>query len=201
MTADDPRSGRCPDGGYCHGSTLADREPCPEGTCYRVRFAAPLSAARYPGDRWPDEVLRANGMAAPERPAHERLLIMGEWLAEDVGRHTCGTGPDGHYGAHEPGCGIEPVMTLAELDELMTALGKFGAPLNRPAEVIAAIEERGRERGVRPFRELFAGGPDTPCRTVYRPEEAGAGVWVNTECVEVPLDEVRAAFTEAGEPE
>ncbi len=26
----------------------------------------------------------------------------------DVGRHTCGTGPDGHFGHHEPGCGLEP---------------------------------------------------------------------------------------------
>jgi hypothetical protein len=28
--------------------------------------------------------------------------------AVEVGKHTCGTGPDGYYGAHEPGCGLEP---------------------------------------------------------------------------------------------
>jgi len=26
----------------------------------------------------------------------------------EVGHHTCGTGPDGYYGIHEPGCGTEP---------------------------------------------------------------------------------------------
>ena len=66
-------------------------------------------------------------------------------------------------------------------------------------EQLADAEERGRERGVAPFRDLFAGGPDTPCRTTYRDEPVGEGAYVATECVEVPLDEVRAAFVEAGE--
>lgn len=26
----------------------------------------------------------------------------------EVEGHTCGTGPEGYYGAHEPGCGSEP---------------------------------------------------------------------------------------------
>jgi hypothetical protein len=148
----------------------------------------------YPGDRWPAEVLRANGV---DRPVAERLRIDGEWLVLEVDRHTCGTGPEGHYGAHEPGCGLEPLLRLDELDALLTALGKYGAPINVPDEVVAAVEERGRERGVRPFRDLFAGGPDTPCRTTYR--RIPGTLDVSMECVEVPLDDLRAAFAEAGE--
>jgi len=51
------RRGRCPDGGYCHGSrALAGSPPCPAGRCFRVRNAGPLSGV-FPGDRWPATVL------------------------------------------------------------------------------------------------------------------------------------------------
>lgn len=46
----------------------------------------------------------------------KNLSIMNGWLVEMVGKHTCGTGPDGHYGAHEPGCGYEPHLNLADLE-------------------------------------------------------------------------------------
>ena len=42
-----------------------------------------------------------------------KLIIENGWLVEVVDRHTCGTGPDGYYGAHEPGCGMIPVADLA----------------------------------------------------------------------------------------
>jgi hypothetical protein len=38
---------------------------------------------------------------------------------------------------------------------------------------------------------LFAGGPDTPCRTTWREDWPLAGP---TECVEVPMDDLRAAL-------
>lgn len=41
-----------------------------------------------------------------------RWYAEGEWLAVDVGRHTCGTGQGGHYGAHERGCGLEPIALM-----------------------------------------------------------------------------------------
>jgi hypothetical protein len=54
--SEEERTERCPDGGYCHGSTFAaGSPPCSPGDCFRVRHAAPLSGV-YPGDRWPDEV-------------------------------------------------------------------------------------------------------------------------------------------------
>lgn len=56
MTAD--RAGRCPDGGYCHGRTLAaGSPPCDPEACFRVAHAGPLSGV-YPGDRWPDTLTR-----------------------------------------------------------------------------------------------------------------------------------------------
>jgi hypothetical protein len=49
-----------------------------------------------------------------------KLRIQGNWLVYDVGQHTCGGyGPESGY-AHEPGCGYEPVILLAELGELLT---------------------------------------------------------------------------------
>lgn len=59
----------------------------------------------------------ADALAAASK-VHEPkdLSIMNGWLVEMVGKHNCGTGPDGHYGAHEPGCGYEPHLNLAELE-------------------------------------------------------------------------------------
>lgn len=53
--------------------------------------------------------------AATEAHDPKNLSIMNGWLVECVGEHTCGTGPDGYYGAHEPGCGYEPLVNLSEL--------------------------------------------------------------------------------------
>jgi hypothetical protein len=56
-----------------------------------------------------------------------------------------------------------------------------------------------RARALAPFERLFAGGPDTPCRTTWRPEggHIGTALLHNVECVEVPVDDLRAAFDEA----
>lgn len=72
----------------------------------------------------------------------------------------------------------------------------------RLAQLLADAEESGRERGVRPFRNLFSGGPDTVCRTVWDDSEAVPALGIGpTECVSVPLDDLRAAFVEAGDPQ
>lgn len=41
--------------------------------------------------------------------------IEGHWLVETHTHCTCGAGPDGHHGAHEPGCGMTPLVDLAGL--------------------------------------------------------------------------------------
>lgn len=43
----------------------------------------------------------------------EPYVTEGTWISEDVGEHTCGTAKDGHYGAHQPGCGLEPLVEAA----------------------------------------------------------------------------------------
>lgn len=46
------------------------------------------------------------------------------------------------------------------------------------------------------FKELFADGPDTSCRTTWRDED----VWTataRTQCVEVSMDDLRDAFERA----
>lgn len=175
--------------------------PCLDGAHARCSGSAGnigcgcVHAAPAPQHVVPDEPEPAR----PERLQHERLRIEHGWLVLEVDEHTCGAG--GELG-HEPSCGMEPVMTLAELDELLTVVGETGAPINRPREVVAAIEERGRQRGVAPFRDLFSGGPDTTCRTRYRDEASLLDPFPDlTECVEVPLDDLRAAFREAGDSE
>jgi hypothetical protein len=65
--AENERSERCPDGGYCHGQTFAaGSEPCPPGACFRVRNAGPLSGV-FPGDRWPDVVTDAGRTTLEEQ--------------------------------------------------------------------------------------------------------------------------------------
>jgi hypothetical protein len=58
-------------------------------------------------------------------------------------------------------------------------------------DLIAQALADGREQALQPFRELFAGGPDTVCRTAY-PD--------GVESVVVPMEDLRAAFTAAGDP-
>jgi hypothetical protein len=66
-------------------------------------------------------------VTAPDQrpPLHERLRIDSGWLVEDVGEHTCAGGtPESGY-AHEPSCGLEPLMRLDELDAIMRARSRF----------------------------------------------------------------------------
>jgi hypothetical protein len=84
---------------------------------------------------------------------------------------------------------------------VVTGVHEQSTAFDALVRAVENLREEGRRRGVEPFRDLFSGGPDTPCRTTYRPE-LGAAPELQvppTECVEVPLDEVRAAFVEAGE--
>lgn len=55
--------------------------------------------------------------------AHHRACVMSAetygvengWLVEHVNEHTCGTGRDGYYGAHEPGCGTVPIAPVEQV--------------------------------------------------------------------------------------
>lgn len=41
-----------------------------------------------------------------------KIGIENGWLVEYVDGHTCGTGENGYYGQHEPGCGTVPIVDL-----------------------------------------------------------------------------------------
>lgn len=62
------------------------------------------------------------------------LVIENGWLVEVENKHTCGTGENGHYGLHEPGCGRVPVFDIAaamirDQDEALAADGRaWGVP-------------------------------------------------------------------------
>lgn len=58
---------------------------------------------------------------------------------------------------------------------------------------VAPLIEKERDRTLAPFKELFVGGPDTPCRTTW-PNDGNAGP---IECVEVPMADLREAFDRA----
>jgi hypothetical protein len=67
------------------------------------------------------------------------------------------------------------------------------------ARVQAAAGQRAAEE-IRPFEELFACDPDTSCRTTWRREPGWSlpgSTAALTECVEVPMDDLRVAFDRA----
>jgi hypothetical protein len=49
------------------------------------------------------------------------------------------------------------------------------------------------ENRLRKIHRLFAGGPDTPCRTTWRPEDTLTET-IRVECVEVPMEDLREAL-------
>lgn len=56
----------CPDGGACHHSCKT--------SCWRVVHALPLSAAKYPDDRWPADVVDAHPPDLGDRSIETRLV-------------------------------------------------------------------------------------------------------------------------------
>lgn len=101
--------------------------------------------------------------------------------------------------------GISP---YGERDQELAAAAIAVAPLMRSGDAllrevagaIATARAEGHAAALEPFEALFAGDPDTPCRTTWRREPghslAGSAVPL-VECVEVPIDELREAFDEA----
>lgn len=77
----------CPDSGTCHHGCQIQ--------CWRVQTCSPLSIAKFPKDRWPDDVRIAHGAEPyPETDAEraERYAEALRWIAEDdMDATTCRT--------------------------------------------------------------------------------------------------------------
>lgn len=61
--------------------------------------------------------------------APEKFSIYGDgldaWLVYDVGYHTCGGyGPESNY-MHEPGCGLEPVIQMKDIQGLQEWMSNY----------------------------------------------------------------------------
>jgi hypothetical protein len=66
---------------------------------------------------------RAAALTEP-KDAFANISVYGDWIVEDTGEHTCGTGPSGYYGQHEPGCGLVPIMPLTDLPGMSKRLAE-----------------------------------------------------------------------------
>ena len=68
------------------------------------------------------------------------------------------------------------------------------------ARLLSIVQARAGEGALRERVEaLFAGGPDTSCRTTWRRSDP-TGYGDSIECVEVPMDDLRAALAETDRP-
>ncbi|WP_159795719.1 hypothetical protein [Puerhibacterium puerhi] len=101
--------------------------------------------------------------AAPE----VEWRIEGTWLVEVANEHTCGTGPHGHYGAHEPGCGLVPIQDLSQLDGFAELLERARADGARGALLSARA---GLERAMLGTTDgdLISPDSDVPAGEMYR---------------------------------
>jgi hypothetical protein len=98
---------------------------------------------------------------------------------------------------------LRPAREVALDLAVATGVHEESAAARMLVDAVERLRAEGRDAALRPFEELFAGGPDTACATTWR-REAGTLALSEvsevplTECVEVPLDELRAAFDAAG---
>lgn len=86
----------------------------------------------------------------------DSFQIVNGWLAQHVGHHTCGTAQGGHFGAHEPGCGWEPICKVSELPALLAPRSELEALEGYVGALLSALED------ARAYRLGEASGLDDP---------------------------------------
>lgn len=118
----------------------------------------------------------------PETRSNEqpKFVIVGEWLAMECGECTCGTGSTS-YG-HERGCGLEPLVKLADIEALRERTEAAEAALARVTVLIWAREQLIARKGyndgcmshlaVADVRAALAAAVPTP-----EEPEGGGGGW------------------------
>ncbi len=88
-------------------------------------------------------------------------------------------------------------MSFSEaLTGLRAATDLSEASVERARAVQAESELKAANERLARVDELFNGGPDTPCRTTYR-DNGYEGVFAAVvDCVEVPMEDLRAALAD-----
>ena len=77
-----------------------------------------------------DETSKRLGFTSdPNKTDVEKFSIYGDgleaWIVYDVGYHTCGGyGPESGY-MHEPGCGLEPVVQMKDIQGLQEWMSNY----------------------------------------------------------------------------
>lgn len=109
--------------------------------------AQPAHRRLYP-DLYSEELAEAlrqvpaAGEAATEAETGT-LRVEGHWLVREVDHHTCGTSPDGYYGAHEPGCGLVPEVDLSALPGWRSEADIKAEALREAADAMRLAKEPG----------------------------------------------------------
>ena len=120
-------------GGGCETGPCCCAGWCVSGGDGQTPFNPDSDASDEDRDIWLAVAAQHNPVAAALAAAQEReqrvaeFRIVGTWLIEEVGHHTCGTERGGHFGAHEPGCGQEPVINLAAVPGFAALVGERAA--------------------------------------------------------------------------
>jgi hypothetical protein len=70
----------------------------------------------------------------------ERFKLFGDWLAVEVGVHTCAGGTAESNGMHEPSCGYEPVAYIPDVLRDVRA-NTLAEAANRLVHHLPAVEQ------------------------------------------------------------
>lgn len=86
-----------------------------DGYCVCDGGSTPALDCGVPAHRAKAREKRYGTAAGPDVPDEPKYGVENGWLFEYVNEHTCGTGRDGYFGAHEPGCGTVPIGKVDDI--------------------------------------------------------------------------------------
>jgi hypothetical protein len=75
-----------------------------------------------------------SGITEETRSESSSFVVYGDWLAVEIGSCNCAAPEFGDQILHEPGCGLEPVVELAELSKVLARAGHVLLALPKPVD-------------------------------------------------------------------